>query len=153
MVQIKKALEIFLSRIIGFVIFLILLAGVNIISYYITSSLFTRIVFFLNSNLWTIIIFTVVLMIGEIFGALIFPFNIPSPLFNAIGSVFLIGFLFSLMNFLIEVIGINIPFNMDYAYYIIVVIVFIVIIIAGYIRIFYEMIPKKQAKVIKNKIR
>lgn len=144
MTQIKDVLNVFLSRIIGFVIFLVLLAIVNILSYYIQNEVFNGIVFLLNSNLWLIILFTIVLMVGEVFSALIFPFNIPGPLFSAVGAVFLVRFVFNIFLFINELLNLRLPFNFDAIYYIIAVIAFIVVLIFGYFHIFSDIAGKKK---------
>ncbi len=139
--QIKDVLNVFLSRIIGFIIFLVLLAVVNIMAYYIPNETFRQTVLLLNSNIWIIVIFTIVLMIGEIFGALIFPFNLPAPLFNAIGAIFLIRFIFNIFEFLNTLLILRLPFNFSTWYLVISLIIFVIVIIFGYVKIFSEMFP------------
>jgi hypothetical protein len=60
-----------------------------------------QIILFLNSNIWLIIVMSIIFL----FGVLIFPFNLPAPLFNVSASVLLKTFLFrifALIDMLLE---------------------------------------------------
>jgi hypothetical protein len=143
MKQIGSIGIVFLSKVIGFVVFLILLGVTNLMIPYIQNDTFTSVVLFLDSNIKVIVIFTILLMIGELFAVLIFPFNLPAPLFSAIGSVFLVEFIFELIIFINKLTKtpMDIPFNL--LYIIVSAIVFIVILIAGYVKIFTDLVGPK----------
>lgn len=125
-----------LTRVIGFVIFLVLIGILNLLTYYIQNSTLSAIVSFLNNNLILIIVFTVIFIIADIFYYLWFPLSIPAPLLAAFASVLLVRFIFNLIVFILSLIGVTIIFPWDIVYWIIAVVVFILVIIIGYIRIF-----------------
>lgn len=134
-----------LTRVIGFFIFLILLAIANVLTFYVKNEIFISVVGFLNNNIWLIIIFSIILLIGEIFGFLMFPLNIPGPLFNAVGGALLIQFIFKLFSFIITLskVTINIPLN--YIEYLVMTIVFIIVLVVGYVHIIIDVTrPKKR---------
>ena len=138
MEQIGSIGKVVLSRLIGFVIFIILLLVANMLVPYVGNSIFSSIVSFLNLSIYAIVIFTILLLMGEMFGVLMFPFNLPAPLFNAIGGIFLVKFIFDLIIFVdsLIVMPVSIPYEAfrNLAY----VLVFLLVIIIGYVTIFVE---------------
>jgi hypothetical protein len=134
-----------LTRVIGFVIFLVLIGILNLLTYYIQNSTLSAIVTFLNNNLLLIIVFTIIFIIAEIFYYLWFPLSLPAPLLSAFASVLLVSFIFNLFKFIMTLVGvvIVIPYE-NLIYWIIVVIVFIVVVIVGYIRIITHAARKRE---------
>jgi len=78
-------------RIFGLLLFLFLLYIANNLSFFTDNPLNYQIILFLNSQIWLMVMITIAFLIGEIFNALIFPLNLPAPLFNAVGAVLLVG--------------------------------------------------------------
>ncbi|VVB77931.1 Uncharacterised protein [uncultured archaeon] len=138
MEQVKSVGRVVLNRFIGFIIFVILLVVVNLLVPYVSNDKFSLVVQFINQSLYAIIIFTILLLIGELFSVLGFPLNLPAPLFSAIGGVFLVKFIFDLIIFIDSIIKIpgSIPYDTfrNLAY----VLVFLLVIIIGYAKIFLE---------------
>lgn len=133
----KTVLGVVFSRLIGLLFFLILLAIVNILNF--SNKVFLEIVYFLNNNLMIIIMFSIFFFFGELFSIFIFPFNLVCPIFNSIGSIFLLTFLFNIL----EAIGLSFGFLEP----LIKTIVFLIVLIVGYIIIFKNLlIPKKKVK-------
>ena len=88
---------IVISRLIGLVIYLIIvivLMGIRS-----NNAVIGPIITFLTSPaiIALVVVFSLLFLVGEVFFALDFPLNIPGPFFNAIGSVFLVSFLFQLL--------------------------------------------------------
>lgn len=135
MEQVKSAASVIISRLIGFIIFVILLVIANVLVSYFNNSTFTGIVYFLNSNLLYIILITILLLLGELFGVLVFPFNLPSPLFNAVGAVFIVNFAFNLIKLVFQLINVNENLPFDMLNVILSTLVFLIIIIIGYVAI------------------
>lgn len=132
------------SGILGIIFFLILLGVLNIVSDNVTNPVFLSIVGFLNQNILLILLISVLLLFGNIFEIFIFPFNIFYPLFNAVGGVLWVEFIFrilKLVSLLIEqdIYTIFAPF-----YFLAIMLVPIIILIVGYIHVFSRLIPKKQ---------
>lgn len=147
MSQVKSVIGAFIAKVVGFLIFLVLLALANIFSVYIQSVIFHDIVNFLNANFWLILSFSIVLLIGELFAILYFPLNIPAPLFYAVGAFLVVKFIINIFQFLIEYQGIplNLPYNT--LYLIISFMVFVIVIVVGYIHIFRDAIRPKKNKI------
>lgn len=133
--QIESVIGVILGRGVGFVIFVLLLFGANWLTSYITVDAYISVVNFLNSNIYIIIVFTALLLIGEIFGVLMFPYNLPSPLFNAIGGIFLVRFIFDLVIFVESIMNVPANLRFDILRYIAYALVFILVIAIGYARI------------------
>jgi hypothetical protein len=124
-----------LTRVIGFIIFLVLIGILNLLTYYIQNTTLSAIVTFLNNNLVLIIVFTIIFIIADIFYYLWFPLSLPAPLLSAFASVLLVWFIYNLVIFIFSIFGITILFPLNLIFWVIAAIVFIVVIIAGYIRI------------------
>ena len=145
MIRAKEIGHEILTRFIGFLIFLVLLGLANVLTFYIKNEIFLSVVNFLNANIWLIIIFSVILLIGEIFGLLMFPLNIPGPLFNAVGGVLLIQFVFKLFSFIITLSNVTINIPLNYIENFVMIIVFIIVLVIGYVHIIIDATrPKKK---------
>ena len=83
-----------------------------------------------------IVLFSIILLFGELFSVVVFPFNLPSPIFNSIGAVFLVKFLLDLFTFMDRTIKLNINFPYEIIFGIIGFWVFMIVLIVGYIKIF-----------------
>lgn len=130
---------ILISRIAGIVIFLILLAILNALTGYVQSLTFLHVVEFLNANIGLLILIAVIFLVGDLFGALTFPLNLPGPVFGAVGAVFTVMFLFRLFLLVGEITGIGFftIFTGSLAL-LIYILVFIVVLIGGYIALFAD---------------
>jgi hypothetical protein len=155
MEQINSVLKIFLSRVIGFGVFILLLIIANLLIPYISNEKFSSVVLFLNENVFFIIVFTLLMLIGEMFMALSFPFNLPAPLFNAVGGIFMVTFIFNLLIFLSTIIkeleAVRIPFEIFSV--LASSLVFILIIIFGYIHIFLDVARAERARKLRKKLK
>jgi hypothetical protein len=141
----KEILHEIIVRVIGFLIFLVLLGLVNILKYYIKNEIFGSVVNFLNANIWLIIIFCIIFLIAEIFYYLIFPLNIPGPLFNAVGGALLIEFAFKLLIFITNLSNVVLNIPLDFIERVVIIIVFIVVLVIGFVRIVLDATrPKKR---------
>ena len=132
------------SGILGILFFLILLGVLNIISENVANPVFQEIVGFLNQNILLILLISVLLLFGNIFEIFIFPFNIFYPLFNAVGGVLWVEFIFrilKLVSLLIEqdIYAIFAPF-----YFLAIMLVLIIILIVGYVHVFSRIIPRRK---------
>lgn len=138
MVKLKRKTVIWamLSSLIGLLVFLLLLAFVNFLKIYISNPVFLEIVNFLNANTWLIITMSLFFLIGEVFLALVFPFNLPAPLFNALGSIFLVRFVFKIFLLIDILIGAKIFSPFSWMAYFIYPGVFIIVLVVGYVLIF-----------------
>ena len=141
----NTVLSVTLSRLIGLAIFLILLIIANIL--YIPNSIYSQVINFLNNNLGVIILISVLLYLGELFFIFAFPFNLPAPIFNAFGGVFLIVFLFRIFYLIGNMINNPWFFSFDYLKSGIYLLIFFLIIIFGYVNIFMDLGYRRQKRI------
>jgi len=151
----KSIIWILLSKLVGIIIFLIMLFVANILAISLYNPLFNQIVNFLNNNIVLIIIISVMLLIGELFDAIIFPFNLPAPLFNAVGSVFLVSFIFRVFMLVDLIIEENVFHVISGFSFFVYPIVFLVVLVSGYIAIFSRLAEaeKHEEKKTKGKLK
>jgi amino acid transporter len=145
----KTVLGVTLSRLIGLILFLILFAIASILQ--IDNLTYIQVINFLSVNLWIIIILSIFFYIGELFFVFKFPFNLPGPIFNAIGGVLLVGFFFRMFYFIGNIL-------MEESFYpfknlepLIYFLVFAIVIIAGYIFIFINIKPREENRRLHKK--
>jgi hypothetical protein len=136
----KKPLSwVFVSRMIGIICFLIIVVLANLLTYYVTNSVFTSGITFLNENFPLLILIAVVLLSADIFDAISFPFNLPAPLVRAIGSVFLLLFLLRVIQFVDSVAATNFYTPSWYFAFLIVPLIFLIVLISGYYAILRQL--------------
>jgi hypothetical protein len=98
-------------------------------------ALFSAFVDFLFANAPLIIFFSILFMIGDMFEAFSFPLDLPFPIIKAIGSVFLVTFLFNIFAFLDSYYGFGLTPALDLLKLILYPLVPIFVLIAGYLSI------------------
>jgi hypothetical protein len=135
----KSVIWLLISRFLGFALFLVMLAGVNALTSFIANPLFHQVVQFLNKNIVLLIVMFVIFLIGEVFHALIFPLNLPAPLFDALGSVFLVAFIFRVFSFLDALTKDNIFQIFTRFSFLIYLLVFVIILLGGYSWLFARL--------------
>jgi hypothetical protein len=138
--QYRKPLSwIFLSRMIGIIIFLIIVVLANLLTHYVTNSFYNSGIALLNDNIWLLVIIAIVWLVADIFGVFAFPLNLPSPIIRAIGSVFFIVFILRVVQWGDTIAGSNFfnPFSLISV--IIVPFVFVIVLASGYYHILREL--------------
>jgi hypothetical protein len=146
-----KILGTLFKGILSFVGFLILLIILNLFAAETKVPIFQEFVTFFNSNLVLICWITLVMIIGEIFGVFKLPFNVPAPIFDAVGGVLIVVFISNLFMLLIKLseVNWNIPYSLIFL--IIEIIVAIIVLIVGYYKIFKDHLPLVIRKENKDK--
>jgi len=134
----KSLVRIALSRILGLIIFLLTLFVLNMLTFAIKFQLLDKIVHFLNANFLLIILMSIVLGMGEFFGAMKFPLNLPAPLVNACGAVLLTVFIFRLIFFSGNLLDFDFLGIIRFLSYLIYPMVFMLVLVFGYIMIFFK---------------
>ncbi len=140
-----------MSRGIGFLLFLIMLFIANMLLASIENPSYHQIVQFLNTNIGLIILFSLIFFVAELFDFFIFPFNLPAPLINAVGILFLLKFVynsFGLVEALTQTQVFQIFRQLSSPIYLIV---FLAVLIGGYISIFIRLARKEEPR--KRKLR
>jgi len=132
--------KIIFARLGGFLVFLILLGLANFLVDDI-AFLNKDILLFLNAQIFLLFLITIFFLVGELLNHVKLPFNLPAPIFNAIGSVMLVLFIFRVFGLIESFVDINLPFNLlsIIAY----PIVFFIVLVFGYVSIFTGLTGKK----------
>jgi hypothetical protein len=132
----RPIVETVFVNLVSFLVFLIILGLSNVVAITLNHDILSKVVFFLNSTVFLIFVFSVIILISKLFELIKFPFNFPVPLFNAIAAVIFTIFLFRVFNLLGDLFGNGFVWieNLNIAltyFWISVIIVFI-----GYAKIF-----------------
>ena len=131
----SSPLRALVSGLIGIIVFLLLLALFRFFAGHTSWALFSGFVDLLYANAPLIIFFSVMFMIGDIFATFSFPFNLPFPIFSAIGSVLLITFIFNMIGFIDSFYSIGIFPAFELIRLILYPLTIIIVLIAGYLSI------------------
>jgi len=128
-------LRALVSGLVGIIIFLLLLVLFRFFASHTSWALFSGFVDLLYANAPLIIFFSVMFMIGDIFATFSFPFNLPFPLFSAVGSVLLVTFIFNMIGFIDSFYSIGISPAFELVRLILYPLTIIIVLIAGYLSI------------------
>ena len=130
---------VFVSRMTGIICFLIIVVLANILTYYVTSPYYLSAVTLIDENFWLLVLIAILLFVGDIFGALPFPINLPSPIIKAIGSVFCIAFVLKLFQWIDLVASTHLYDLSWFLSFLIVPLVFLAVLAAGYFEILRQI--------------
>jgi hypothetical protein len=97
-------------------------------------------VYLLQENFYLLIVIALILMTGEIFDRFSFPLNLPAPLFHALGSVFLVIFIFDVFKYLDTITGANIYQNLEILRILLSILIFLIVFTGGYFKIFGDLL-------------
>jgi len=150
--QLKNVIGIFLSKLLGLIIFLVILGLLNFLVPYVNQNTFGSIVFFLNSNLLLILLFSLFFCVAEMFFALVFPFSLPAPLFSSFGSIFLVTFIFNVFGFLDRGFSIGLLGLLSGVYVLVVVAVFFIVFVVGYSIVFGRGVEGLKRRKVKKHV-
>lgn len=141
----RSTLGVILSKLIGILVLLVVWGAANIVYVIYPNTLFEQVLGFINRNMALILFFSVILFLGELFSVFSFPFNLPYPLFNALGSIFVVTFIFRIFS-LIRTFEPNVIFPFTYFRTPITCLVFFIVLIVGYVKVFKSVIQVKHKK-------
>jgi hypothetical protein len=130
---------VFISRMIGIICFLIVIVAANILAHYISNPLFQDGVSFLNSNFWLLMLIAIIILIGDLFGTLPFPLNLPGPIIKAIGSVFGFAFILKVFQWVDGVTATNIYQGFLPLSFLVIPLVFLIVLACGYYEIMRQL--------------
>lgn len=146
--------KIVITNLIQLIVFLIALGLLNFFVNYFDNKIFYEIVKLLNNSIWLILVFSIIFTIAEVFGSFSFPLNMPAPIFNAIGSIFLLNFLFKIFVKVGQLTDIDTFLSISKLFSVLYPIVFLLVLIGGYISIFARAIEEninKKSRASKKK--
>jgi hypothetical protein len=142
----KSVVWIIFTRLVGLLLFLLLLYFLDYLKAYIDSSIYRQSVDFLKENIVLIVSMAVIYAAGEVFGSLMFPLDLPAPIIDAVASVFLVKFVFRILSFLGEITGESV-FNVFSSFEAIVYpTVFILVLVFGYFSIFGRLFSGRKKR-------
>ncbi len=142
----KSAVWIIFTRLVGLILFLLLLYFLDYLKAYIDSSIYRQSVDFLKGNIVLIVSMAVIYASGEVFGSLMFPLDLPAPILDAVASVLLVEFIFNILSFLGEMTGENV-FNAFAGFKAIVYpTVFILVLVFGYFSVFGRVLSGRKKR-------
>lgn len=127
-----------ISGLFGILVFLLVLVIFRYVADHTSFSFFTGFVDLLFANAGLVIIFSLLFMIGEVFRTLDYPFNIPFPIFNAIGSVLLVSFIIRIILFVNDFYALGIEGAIAILNVILYPLVFLVVLLTGYASIYWR---------------
>jgi hypothetical protein len=131
------AFKIIFSKIIGFLIFLILLGIANLGKFFYHNILYIGIVEFFTANIFLLFILFIIGMVNDLFW--LFKYNILAPIVSAGYSLFIIEFFYRISIFITayQNVTFNIPIILFY------IIIPVIVLIGGYVLILSRLIPQK----------
>jgi hypothetical protein len=124
---------------IGIICFLIVVVLANILTYYVANPVYNSGVNFLNANFWLLLLISVILLIGDLFGAFPFPLNLPAPIIKAIGSVFCIAFLLRVLQWVDTIAATNLYQVFWLISFLVIPLVFLIVLASGYFEIMRKL--------------
>lgn len=142
----KSFSGIIFEKIIGFLLFIIILLIANLLLNYVQNNYFIMFLSFFNSAVFFLFIILVFDIVSGIFWNTKFPIVLLAPLASAVLGMLILSFILSLILFLFENIGIFIQFPFEIIYFL----VFVIIIVIGYVNILSSL-EKKSKKGSKKK--
>jgi hypothetical protein len=130
--------KVIFGKVVGFLIFIILVVVAEMVLQNVENETFSQIVQFFSSNALLLFLITIFAMMGGIFWVLDFPFNIPSPIVQAVGSIFIVTFLLKAVAFTAEMFGKVFEVS-GIIQIIIFILVGLVILVMGYLKLLVKL--------------
>lgn len=126
----KRTLRgVVISKAAGFLVFLILLAIASYLRSSITNSFYNSIVDFLIVNLHLSFVIFFITLLADVFWVLKFPLNLPAPILSAVGSVYVVMYIYRFWIFLNSYIKTSLIIPIYPLYFL----VFWIVVLVGYI--------------------
>jgi len=141
---VKKSIKrVIIERIIGLVVFIIIVAAINYFSF--DNEYYEIFVKFINVNLILMIMIHIIMSLGEIMGVAIFPVNMIAPPINAGGAMLILTLIFKAFELFDSVVEFTLFTRARPFYTLIYIALFLVVIVVNYAIILSRESPKKSA--------
>ena len=147
----KEIIWLLLSWVISFAVFLILLGVANVIKNNSTNQVLIQSVNFLNTNVFSLILIGILFLIGSIFMLLMFPFDLPGPLFSATGGFMLSNFIFKIFALINSLLAEKVFDMLISLSNYVSLIIFVLVLLIGYIDILVRNFRPKREERVKDK--
>jgi hypothetical protein len=132
-------LKVVFSKAISFLVFIIVLMCLNVLIPLVNNLVFTNVVGFLNVNIMILFMSALFMLFAGVFDELSFPLNLPAPLLNAIGSLFIVGFFLKMFYFISQSTPVKVYLYLESVYGLIYLCVFLAVLLAGYLDILHNL--------------
>ena len=137
----KSMFKMIITQVLSFIIFILVIALLNVLKPYINNDIFAAIVYLLTSNIILFLAIMLISIINEIFWRLYFPFNILAPISAASLAVFIVIFIYRFFQVLEGHTNVNVlifPVDLISSF------VFVFTLLIGYFIVFVRIFrPKK----------
>jgi hypothetical protein len=133
--SVLSILKVVFTKAISFLVYIIILICLNMIMPLVGNLLFREVVVFLNASIMIIFMATLFFLLGSVFSELSFPVNIPAPLLNAVGSLFIVNFILRIFYFISQRIQEKALLVLESSYGLIYLCVFLAVLLSGYLEI------------------
>lgn len=137
---------IVVSRVAGFLLFLVVLAAASWLSTASGNLAAIQITAFFIASLPVLIAMSAVFLAGEIFAAMMFPFSLPGPVFSAAGALLFVHFLFGLFTGLAPLLGPGFPTVPPWLAACAYIAAFTLVLLCGYASIFSKLFSRLHPK-------
>lgn len=134
----RSLLGIAAGTLIGIVILLLAVWGANRLISVFDNGFYTAFVQFFNESLFLLVLIVLVSFIADVTYLLVFPINAPAPVFKAASGVMAALFVFRLMMFIGESVGVDLSWILTPLAFAAYVITAIAILLLGYWEVFKE---------------
>lgn len=144
MANVGSIVKITITRLIGFLIFVLILFVLKILSGYIVNDVFLGAVSFLYNDFVIIMLMSLFFLFADIISQIDFPINLITPMFNALAAYFLIGFIFDIFSFIDMYVTKGELANISHYSFVITIVVILCVLVFGYVDIIKKVLVKKQ---------
>ncbi len=131
----RSPLHALISGLVGIIVYLAVVLVLGLIAGSISCPLLSGFVAVLIASIPLVIVFSILFMLGDIFALFSFPLNLLFPLFNAMGSVLLIAFLFRILGFMDTFYLLGIAPALRLVSLILYPLIILVVLVTGYVSI------------------
>jgi len=138
----KGASMIILRRVVGFVIFLVILAVANALIPSFGNSLYSGIVLFFDANILLFFVMMLIGLINDLFWSFPLPFSLIAPLTSTVLSILIVAFVFRVFDFL----GSYVPIPFSLPVYIVYPLVAAIVFVSGYLTIIFREEQPREKK-------
>ncbi|MBN2421822.1 hypothetical protein JXB41_01230 [Candidatus Woesearchaeota archaeon] len=140
----KRISGIIVKNILGIILFLFVLFLISFMTDQVNIEILSDVVGFLNKNALLLIILTLLFMTSEIFNVFKFPLNLPWPIFNAFGSLYLTRFIFNIFDLVNILTNVSLSWLFEIIKVPLYPIIFLTVLICGYLNLFSVLFKPKE---------
>jgi hypothetical protein len=134
----KSPVTVLVNGLIGIALFIVAYIILDALRPFVNYESYDLVLDFFKSNLYLIASFVLLMLAGDFFGSLRFPYTIPGPLLTAGGSVFALIFVYRVTKYLDEAFEMGVYQDLAWTKMFVIPLIFVIIIVVGYINVFVK---------------